>query len=502
MKISSSKTPPPRVVNDVSAAAPTTVDVDKTKVDEPAAVFQATHTSAVSKPLVSSSLSAHAAVAWRGCALLLDAAKERAAAGRAWWVVQAPAGALVSMSNKPDAAVHALASAHLHSGDAAGAWRVLAEHGDGFARLMSSTLQEQPSNVFSQVVDAHWQRLTGHGVNGATYKDVAGALAHDYLAHAAQHGSLPSTTDIERMDRNNLEQRGLSPLLAVGAMQSKLASDMGNAYSWGRAMGLPAERVAHRSDVFADVDFDPTAELAKTAHAAVMKYGFDKALTIDGATATLRGLQRGGALHVSHLVLAGAQQLAAQGDVAGAWQELARHGDDYAVSATKIIAQKDRPQDLLACVVDAHWRRVVGEDLKAAKFDEVAARHLRNYLALVDAGDGALPDTHAIERSYRDAVVSAGLPALVAIDALLSRADAALPDSLLGRLGVTAFSWGAMCGMPAARIQYQSNVFADLDIDVSKELAATTLATLRLHPLAFVRASNVRYGWNALREIF
>jgi hypothetical protein len=205
---------------------------------------------------------------------------------------------------------------------------------------------------------------------------------------------------------------------------------------------------------------------------------------------------------VSPLVVLRAKERAANGDVAGAWRELARHGDDYAESAAKIIGQKDAPRDLLACIVDAHWLRVVGADAKAQHFDAVAVRHLANYLALVDKNGGKLPDTRAIERSYRDAVVVEGLPPLVAIDALLSRADTALPESWLAKLGVQEFSWGAMCGMPPERISYRSDVFADLDIDPTRELGATTLATLRRHPLAFLRPRNLPYTWNAIRELF
>jgi hypothetical protein len=446
--------------------------------------------------------SSFAGVGLRGVELLLDTAKNTAQQGRLWWSVTAPAGDAPSRALTPDVRAHAVARRHLHGGDLNAAWRALAESGDGFARLVASTLHGAPSGVYAQVVDAHWQRLTGEGVSGSAYRDVAASLARDYLAYVSKHGTLPSTEDIERMDRANVEARGLSPLLATGAMQSKLAHDLNSDYSWGRAMGLPPERVAHRSTVFADVAFDPTAELTKTAHAAVMKYGLDKALTIEGAFATLRGLREGGALAVAPVVVARARALAESGDIAGAWHELARHGDDYAESAAKIISQKDAPKDLLACIVDAHWRRVVGADVKAAKFDTVAVRHLANYLALLEKGEGKLPDTRAIERSYRDAVVAEGLPPLVAIDALLSRADTALPESWLGKLGVSEFSWGAMCGMPAERISYRSDVFADLDIDPAQELGATTLATLRRHPLAFIRPSNFAYTWNAVRELF
>lgn len=466
--------------------------------------------------------SSFAGVAVRGVELMLDAAKHGTRQGRLWWSVTPPAGNAPSRAITPDLRAHAVARRALHAGDVAGAWRALAESGDAFARLVASTLHGAPTSTYAQITDAHWQRLTGQGVSGAsmtgatpetpapplssagtaTYRDLAADLARDYLQHVSKHGTLPSTEDIERMDRANVEGRGLSPLLAIGAMQSKLAYDLDSDYSWGRPMGLPPERVAHRSTVFADVTFDATAELTKTAHAAVMKYGLNKALTLDGAFATVRGLRAGGALAVAPVVVARARKLAEQGDIAGAWHELARHGDDYATSAAKIISQKEKPKDLLACIVDAHWRRIVGGEVKAAKFDAVAVRHLANYLAILDETDGRLPDTRAIERSYRDAVVAEGLPPLVAIDALLSRADTALPESWVANLGVREFSWGAMCGMPPERITYRSDVFADLDIEPATELGATTLATLRRHPIAFLRPANFAYTWNALREMF
>ena len=94
------------------------------------------------------------------------------------------------------------------------------------------------------------------------------------------------------------------------------------------------------------------------------------------------------------------------------------------------------------------------------------------------------------------------LPALVAIDALLSRADRALPDSWLANIGVSELSWGAVCGMPKERIAYQSDVFADLHFAPATELALTTTATLRRHFFTLLRPSNASYPLNAVRELF
>lgn len=417
-----------------------------------------------------------------------------------WWRVTVPAAG-GSRSMAPDVMAHARARALLASGELAGAWRALADSGDGFARLVSSTLTT-PSTVYSQVVDAHWERHTGQGVDGARYREAATALLEGYLAFASEHGALPSTEEIESLDRAGLAKLGLPAVLATGACQSKLAHDLDASFSWGRAMGLPPERIAARSTVFADVAFDATNELAKTAVHAVTKYGLNKALTLDGAAATLRGTGKGGSLSISPIVLARAQAFAASGEIARAWRELARHGDDYAESAAKIVSERDAPRDFLAAVVDAHWLRVVGADKKAAHFDAVAKRHIDNYLALVAGNGGKLPSTREIERSYRSAVEAEGLPALVAIDALLSRADCALPGSWLAKIGITELSWGAVCGMPKERIAYQSDVFADLDLDPATELALTTTATLRRHFFTLLRPSNASYPFHAVRELF
>lgn len=440
-------------------------------------------------------------VGLQGADILVHGAPVAPAQASAWWRVTAPAAGS-SRSIAPDAAAHALARSLLASDDVTSAWRTLAASGDGFARLVSSTLGMTPSTVYAQVVDAHWERITGEGVDGAGYRSAAGALLESYLRFAAEHGALPTTEDVERMDRFGLEKQGLPALLATGACQSKLAHALDADFSWGRAMGLPPERVAGKSAVFADVELDATSELARTATHAIKKYGLTKALSLDGAAATLRGMRSGGALAISPVVLARAQALAASGDVVAAWRELARHGDDYGDSAAKIIEQRDAPRDFLAAVVDAHWRRIVGSERKAAHFDGVAQRHLDNYLALIARDGGKLPGTEAIERSYRHAVEAEGLPALVAIDALLSRADKSLPDSWLASIGVSEFSWGSVCGMPKERISYASEVFADLELNLLGELAATTLATLRRHFFVLLRPSNATYPLHAVRALF
>jgi hypothetical protein len=446
----------------------------------------------------------------RGATLAIDG---KAAAGLAgvnaqpqssstrWWqpVVPVSGGARTSVV---DAAVHAQAAAHLAAGDITQGWRVLADHGDGIARLVSSTVGTAPSTVYAQTTDAHWHRVTGSGVDGDGYRAAVASLLEAYLGHSARTGSLPSTEDVEAMDRIGLAQQGLPAVLAMGAVQSRIAFQYNSDFSWGRAMGLPPERVAHRSTVFADVDFDGTQQMLLTAAHAVKRYGLNRTLSYDGAASTLRGLRQGGALSVSSAVLATAQAAAQQGDVAGAWRELGRHGDDYARSAAKIVGQQHAPHDFLAAAVEAHWHRLLGPQQTAQHFDQVAATHLNNYLQLVANHDGALPGTRAIERSYRDALEAAGLPAAVAIDSLFSRADHGLADSWLAKVGIDSFSWGSVCGMPAARIDTGSDVFADLDIDVTAELLSTSMETLKRHPSVVLRLNNIGYPWNAVRALF
>jgi hypothetical protein len=240
-----------------------------------------------------------------------------------------------------------------------------------------------------------------------------------------------------------------------------------------------------------------------TAQHAVMRHGLNRTLSYDGAAASLRGLRSGGGLSVTASVLGAARAHAACGDLVAAWSELGRHGDDYARSAAQIVGfAEGGNHDFLAAVVDAHWLRLVGADRKAACFDAVAAVHLNNYLDLVAADAGKLPNTTAIEDSYRRAVEGAGLPPQVAIDCLFSRVDNQLANGWLAKLGIDSFSWGAVCGMPTARIDRYSDVFADLDLDVGAELLATSLATIRRHPAVLMRVGNLRYPWNAAREFF
>jgi len=451
-------------------------------------------------------------VVMHGALALPHALAQTPAAARAWWQstgndhITGPAGAPPT-GDPTRVTPQALSAAQglLAKGDVAGAWNALGQAGDGFARLAGAALTEKPApkTLFAQVTDAHWERITGKGVAGPAYAQASKALLTEYLGYAQKFGSLPSTEDIERMDRGVMEQQGLPVLLATGSYQSKLAQDFGAEYSWGRAMGMPRERTVGDSKVFSDVTFDATAEMVKTATYATKKYGLTKALTVDGAAATVRGSNvEGNALHMSRAVLLKAQGLAKQGRVADAWLELARHGDGYAAGARMIIEQRNSPQHFLAQTVDAHWDRVVGPEKKAQHFMAVGQRHLDNYLALtLGANQGKLPNTEQIERSYRDAVEAAGLPPMLAIDSLMSRGDALLESSWLAKVGIKDFSWGAVVGMPKDRIVYDSKVFLDVPFNPATEILTTAWATLRKHSFNVLGTSAVGSALSAVREV-
>ncbi len=392
----------------------------------------------------------------------------------------------------------------LQAGDLLGAWSTLERSGDAFARYAGSIVSERgdPKTVFPQVVDAHWERITGEGIGGAQYQKVASEFLGRYLDYVENNaGSLPTTEVIERLDRATVDANGLPLLLATGSYQSKVSLETGIAFSWGASAGMPPSRTVYDSEIFADADFIGALETMKTATAAVVKYGINKPLTIDGAVATWKGAgDPGSALRVTPAVLARAEELAAQGDAAGAWHELSRHGDGYATGAEIIVAQRHDPSHFLAQVVDAHWDRVVGPEVKEQKFMQVGHHHLNNYLAYIRENDGNLPDTKFIEASYLDAVTSAGLPPLTAIDAIMSKMDKQMEDSMLGKIGLDDFSWSSVMGLPDERVIYDSDVFDHLDFDPGAEMAKTMWAAIKKHHVTLIgwdsTAAGARALWN------
>ncbi len=193
---------------------------------------------------------------------------------------------------------------------------------------------------------------------------------------------------------------------------------------------------------------------------------------------------RGRQIPMSAVRAARARQ--AEGDVLGAWRALGETGDRYAASAADILESPDTPTNLFAQIVSAHWDRVVGPEVKAAKFEAVARNQLDNYLRALEGFAtpefAELPNTQLIEGCYRRAVEKEGLPARLAIDSVISKIDLALDDAPAAkRMGIKDLSWGSMLGLEADRLSFSCNAFADVDMKPVQEFAATTARLLSNH---------------------
>ena len=109
-----------------------------------------------------------------------------------------------------------------------------------------------------------------------------------------------------------------------------------------------------------------------------------------------------------------------QGNYAAAWSQLAAYGDSYADNAADVVGTPTSiTGEFMHELVQQHWENTAGVGAYEQYFNDVAERHLNNYLQLL--GDGNWPDTNEIETSYRDAVEFYQLPPTTAFDSVFTR---------------------------------------------------------------------------------
>ncbi len=104
------------------------------------------------------------------------------------------------------------------------------------------------------------------------------------------------------------------------------------------------------------------------------------------------------------------QEFIQNGDTEGGWKYLAGLGDRYADDASAIIGSEGEGIHLwMKNAVEHIWKETVGQAAYDTKFSDVAAQHFKQYVTLIENGDGNLPNTQQIENSYKDALEENGL---------------------------------------------------------------------------------------------
>ncbi|WP_163834049.1 calcium-binding protein [Spartinivicinus ruber] len=141
------------------------------------------------------------------------------------------------------------------------------------------------------------------------------------------------------------------------------------------------------------------------------------------------------------------------------------------------------PTTAFAKIVTVQWYLHAGQEALETKFLSVGLQHLEQYIALIEDAeqDGMyrLPNTEAIEDSYRKAVEDHNLPATTAIDSLFSFLDLKLESMDLGEAtSVTDISWATMLKLEPERIVYDSRVFEDQTFDPLMEILTTSANVL------------------------
>ncbi|MET0067325.1 MAG: calcium-binding protein [Candidatus Thiodiazotropha sp.] len=184
------------------------------------------------------------------------------------------------------------------------------------------------------------------------------------------------------------------------------------------------------------------------------------------------------ALTITESILNEAKALNAAGDVAGAYRVLASVGDNYSQNALVVIEEIDEPDSIFARIVQAHWDRVA-PGARQTHFMEVGALHQLQYLQLIEdeirdpneQGESTylLPNSIAIEDSYRRALVLSGLPPLTTVDAMFSLIDWNLERSDDGiyvsasESGIEDITWAWFLDpeLESGRIAFDSYVFLE-----------------------------------------
>ena len=131
-----------------------------------------------------------------------------------------------------------------------------------------------------------------------------------------------------------------------------------------------------------------------------------------------------------------------QGNAMAAWETLANAGDRYADNAAAVLGRNgDLADRFFHDLVKNYWEATVGADAYQQKFDDLAQKHLDNYLKELEKG--LMPDTQDILTSYEGAARVVDLSPNVAFDGALSRA--------LEGPGWSAI-WGTLLGMEGDRV--------------------------------------------------
>jgi hypothetical protein len=117
---------------------------------------------------------------------------------------------------------------------------------------------------------------------------------------------------------------------------------------------------------------------------------------------------------------------------------LASKGDAYADNAKEVVQEAltgVAPTSLMGAffnsIVKIHWENAAGASAYATSFTTVAQNYQAQYLQLFLANEAygfAWPTTLQIEAAYRAAVEKSGLPAVTAIDGVVSRLDLEFGD--------------------------------------------------------------------------
>lgn len=170
------------------------------------------------------------------------------------------------------------------------------------------------------------------------------------------------------------------------------------------------------------------------------------------------------ALSITHEQLAIAESYANAGDYKGGWQCLASIGDNYADNAYVVTTGNGKGylDNLMHRLVKNYWDTVAGPGAYTEKFDSVARQHFEQYIREIARKDGVLPDSRAIEQSYRDAVTQNGLPPQTAIDGAITQSFGDAFDRMCPGEKHEGLDWTDGLGMEDAR-QVPSDVYNDLD---------------------------------------
>lgn len=154
--------------------------------------------------------------------------------------------------------------------------------------------------------------------------------------------------------------------------------------------------------------------------------------------------------YLSPDVIGQATDLLSQGDVSGAWQVLADHGDGYADDAAHVTGEPQNATDkAYQYMVHHHWDNVTGSpDAYNNYYNDVAKMHLTNYLNMLS--DGKIPTTNDIVDSYISSLAAVDLPPATAFDAAW--------ESVFGNS-----DWAKMLSMDPSRID--DSILERSDID-------------------------------------